>query len=325
MEDDFELIYSPLQQNVEHEDETYVINIFRGTDESGWQLEIVLPDGSSLVWDDSFDEDKEALAEALRAIHEEDLQEEPIDPAEAASSLSHSLNQALDTPLNDEEIELLNDFLLYRIPEEEIQENDDEGIINISELDGFLTAIVCAPDAIPPSKWMPSIWGKFEPDWESIEDSQAIMSQFLRHMNSISASLNDSSELFEPLLQELTSGDQIGIVVDEWCIGFIKGMRLCPSPWLTENESINQAIQRIIMFGDEDAPDYLVQYTAAEAEEMADFIPGAIESIYHHYYEIRLSTVPSTLDTYSRETPKVGRNDPCPCGSGKKFKKCCLH
>ena len=24
------------------------------------------------------------------------------------------------------------------------------------------------------------------------------------------------------------------------------------------------------------------------------------------------------------ETPKVGRNDPCPCGSGKKYKKCCL-
>ncbi len=24
-----------------------------------------------------------------------------------------------------------------------------------------------------------------------------------------------------------------------------------------------------------------------------------------------------------REEPKVGRNDPCPCGSGKKFKKCC--
>lgn len=27
--------------------------------------------------------------------------------------------------------------------------------------------------------------------------------------------------------------------------------------------------------------------------------------------------------TFVRETPKVGRNDPCPCGSGKKFKKCC--
>ncbi len=26
---------------------------------------------------------------------------------------------------------------------------------------------------------------------------------------------------------------------------------------------------------------------------------------------------------YVRETPKVGRNEPCPCGSGKKYKKCC--
>lgn len=30
-------------------------------------------------------------------------------------------------------------------------------------------------------------------------------------------------------------------------------------------------------------------------------------------------------ETFEREGPKVGRNDPCPCGSGKKFKKCCLH
>jgi|GEM_PF-1745995 uncharacterized protein YecA (UPF0149 family) len=29
------------------------------------------------------------------------------------------------------------------------------------------------------------------------------------------------------------------------------------------------------------------------------------------------------IETYRREKPKVGRNDPCPCGSGKKYKKCC--
>ena len=28
-------------------------------------------------------------------------------------------------------------------------------------------------------------------------------------------------------------------------------------------------------------------------------------------------------ETFTRETPKVGRNDPCPCGSNKKYKKCC--
>ncbi len=31
------------------------------------------------------------------------------------------------------------------------------------------------------------------------------------------------------------------------------------------------------------------------------------------------------VETYVRETPKLGRNDPCPCGSGRKYKKCCLN
>ena len=31
----------------------------------------------------------------------------------------------------------------------------------------------------------------------------------------------------------------------------------------------------------------------------------------------------SKPETVRRDAPKVGRNDPCPCGSGKKYKKCC--
>lgn len=33
---------------------------------------------------------------------------------------------------------------------------------------------------------------------------------------------------------------------------------------------------------------------------------------------------PVAPEQFVREQPKVGRNEPCPCGSGKKFKKCCL-
>ena len=32
----------------------------------------------------------------------------------------------------------------------------------------------------------------------------------------------------------------------------------------------------------------------------------------------------SSENTFIRKKPKIGRNDPCPCGSGKKYKKCCL-
>ena len=31
------------------------------------------------------------------------------------------------------------------------------------------------------------------------------------------------------------------------------------------------------------------------------------------------------VETYVREQPKIGRNSPCPCGSGKKYKKCCMN
>lgn len=37
------------------------------------------------------------------------------------------------------------------------------------------------------------------------------------------------------------------------------------------------------------------------------------------YKEMKLPLTPTQI-----KRKKVGRNDPCPCGSGKKFKKCCL-
>ena len=38
----------------------------------------------------------------------------------------------------------------------------------------------------------------------------------------------------------------------------------------------------------------------------------------HHHH------APAAVGTFVRAMPKVGRNDPCPCGSGLKHKKCCL-
>nr|PZN77270.1 MAG: hypothetical protein DIU57_16685 [Pseudomonadota bacterium] len=38
----------------------------------------------------------------------------------------------------------------------------------------------------------------------------------------------------------------------------------------------------------------------------------------HHHHHHR------PIAPFVRSSPKIGRNDPCPCGSGKKYKKCCL-
>ncbi|MBP7483576.1 MAG: SEC-C domain-containing protein, partial [Lacunisphaera sp.] len=59
------------------------------------------------------------------------------------------------------------------------------------------------------------------------------------------------------------------------------------------------------------APTALAAATQAAAPAGDDAAPAAPAE------EIKLPSV-----TIRREAPKVGRNDPCPCGSGKKFKNC---
>ncbi|MEQ8789945.1 MAG: SEC-C metal-binding domain-containing protein [Pirellulaceae bacterium] len=49
-----------------------------------------------------------------------------------------------------------------------------------------------------------------------------------------------------------------------------------------------------------------------------------IDDEYDEFEDEVVEQSPSAR-TITREAPRVGRNDPCPCGSGKKYKKCCLH
>ncbi|MGD9164120.1 MAG: SEC-C metal-binding domain-containing protein, partial [Chromatiales bacterium] len=62
----------------------------------------------------------------------------------------------------------------------------------------------------------------------------------------------------------------------------------------------------------------------AEAETIKQAITPNVRSIHAYWLERREGYPPSSSPV-RRNASKVGRNDPCPCGSGKKYKKCCLH
>jgi SEC-C motif-containing protein len=74
---------------------------------------------------------------------------------------------------------------------------------------------------------------------------------------------------------------------------------------------------------------------ADDSEGAVEFVASyLIEEREQHHHEVARFTREEGVwrfvegrvvgvDPYVREKPKVGRNDPCPCGSGKKFKKCC--
>ena len=60
----------------------------------------------------------------------------------------------------------------------------------------------------------------------------------------------------------------------------------------------------------------------AQRQETAKITGAALEAINSVDGGKKIST-PEYSQTVVNEGPKVGRNDPCPCGSGKKYKNCC--
>ncbi len=69
-----------------------------------------------------------------------------------------------------------------------------------------------------------------------------------------------------------------------------------------------------------------------ESELMKQFKKKTVNDIFgKRFYNLKGDAkffkpmeIPPTEKQLSRKPPKIGRNEPCPCGSGKKFKRCCL-
>jgi hypothetical protein len=75
------------------------------------------------------------------------------------------------------DFEDLDDFLMSdRAPEDCMQ---------LSDLDGFLTAVAIGPELIMPSEWLPVIWGEGEPEFESAEEAQSVIGAIMARYSEI--------------------------------------------------------------------------------------------------------------------------------------------
>ncbi len=235
-------------------------------------------------------------------------------------------NLPVQDPLSDEEIEELDDFLL-----------DAQGIdesMNVSMLDGFLTALICAPKLILPSEWMRWVWdtehGKDSPNFSSEDEAGRILSMLMRHMNDITRTLSQAPEYYEPLLLEnINNGNPIPIL-DEWCMGFVKGMSLDEEGWSDIAVANPQWLSTIFLYGTEKGWETLLakDIPLEEHIEMSERLTTDVLNIYAGLKALRESQIsqarPSTVSKRDL-TADNDTQDPaglCPCGSGKKFKLC---
>lgn len=168
-------------------------------------------------------------------------------------------------PLDDNELLELGEFLLARIPEEELEAEDaDPGVLDVSELDGFLCALVSSPELPAPESWLEALWGDFEPEWDEEEEYDAVIALLLRHMNTLAATLREAPAAYEPLLlTEQEDGETVDIV-DAWCEGYMRGVRLTLARWKAGGREVGQLLRPIRAFSSE--TDWQAHNKATEAE-----------------------------------------------------------
>jgi uncharacterized protein len=115
--------------------------------------------------------------------------------------------------------------------------------------------------------------------------------------------------------------DPIGDALLPWVAGFEQAVHLLPGLADLDDPAVATTLARLFRFLPEDE-----QGTAAlvARERPLASLEDAIGEVVACVAELYELTLPLRykVEAVRRAAPKVGRNDPCPCGSGKKFKQC---
>jgi len=194
----------------------------------------------------------------------------------------------------------------------------------LSQLDGFLTGVLVSPDLVPPSRWLKLVWAREDGAGVAAFDNAASLQHFIdlvmRHYHGVLSALGRPGS-YEPVFEIDPNSDET--LWEMWVEGFGQAMDLAPTGWQRiledDNPGCRAAIEGIRMLHAIATGEATISREDEDRwdQEAPDLIPIWVEMLH----QWRLANDPNRPGIIQRR--KVGRNDPCPCGSGRKYKKCC--
>ncbi len=260
-----------------------------------------------------------------------------------------------DTALNIDALEELDQIL------EDLRSRGEE-IPQWEFCDGFLTALVCTRRAIPLAEYLPMLLGDGAeldvaegqplPQLEAFKDAaqqerfltlwQARWDEVVRQLDADVKTLDDE-RTFHPEAMDMRGavaclpeqeraemeGQDIPSFCQVWALGFMFAVENWPEEWVAPRDKeaaqwLDAALESIVALTEDDRgkPEicmYDESGTPSISQARLEQFGEAIWSIYD-LRQLWKSMGPRQETIVKGEQP--GRNDACPCGSGKKFKKC---
>jgi uncharacterized protein len=217
-----------------------------------------------------------------------------------------------------------------------------DGRVSPEWVDGYLTGVLAGPRAVPIEQWLPAMLGdafaRVFADPTDVRHAQRALASRWRELAQqldAEALVDDPDTLvLTPWLVDYEDADRDAFVAqglgnaqqaaDElrpgvaWSRGFVNATRDFAADWVepaadeTDGARYHDAMRRILALQQPGG----ATHDAAERDAQIDAACLAAQAL--RLYWVDHAPKPSTR----RVEAQPGRNDPCPCGSGIKFKKC---
>jgi uncharacterized protein len=240
--------------------------------------------------------------------------------------------------LSDADIDALADLV------DAVDEHTDDPV-SLEGLDGFLLALACGPREIASAECFPVLFGRaagIDALFDDDADTARFLDLFERRRREIARALAAPVEnLADPrahaplimdwqgLLAELPADEaqrlrDAGVppYAQLWADGFLLAVEHWEDDWALPPDSKDEAFVDEML-----EPFYMLAAPPEElgAEERTLRREDQVALAIWGAYELREFWLDRGIAPREplRKAPEPGRNDPCPCGSGKKYKKCC--
>ena len=193
----------------------------------------------------------------------------------------------------------------------------------LTELDGFLTGLAVCPATILPSEWMTVVWGMDAAGIPPFDDPLDVQ----WFANAVAARRDEiARDLARGKLQPILDVDERDgeVLWEYWIDGFAEAISLRPEAWnaLDDDPDASAPWSRLATLIDvahEESDLDSVGINALQ-DRAATELTESVQLLYAASVRVAGGTPVAAAGT---AMTKVGRNDPCPCGSGKKHKRCC--
>ena len=210
-----------------------------------------------------------------------------------------------------------------------------DGTLRYHELQGFLFTIASAPELIPPSEWMPIIFDENEAGYATLDEAKGIVGELMTLYNEVNACVVEDRVALPTdcaFRSEVLANLEDSAPIAQWSRGFLRGHQWLEELWDAYvpkklDAEFSAALLTLTFFASKELAEAFhaeagnkERSLEAMANTIRDVFPEAIAEYAHLGQSIHLAL--SEVAGPGRST-KVGRNEPCPCGSGRKYKKCC--